>query len=608
MSKRQILRRFELSHGAGPAPAWLGAVLVLACLAGLAVCGVVPWPATAARGEQPTAAQPAAAQSAAAPAAVTGNVVPDVAPRLAKWKRVDMPYDDSQLSERERQLVLRLVAACRQLESIYWRQSDAAGLALYKTLAGRSDPAGAPTVASALRRLLWINGSRWDLLDGDRPLVGSEAMPPGRGLYPLGLTRQQIEAYIAAHPAAKDGIYDEHTVIARQGDQLVAQPYHTVYHEFLAPAAQDLQDAAGFSDDPAFAKFLRLRAAALLSDDYYASDLAWLDMVNPKFDLIYAPYETYLDDLLGVKTSYGAAVLIRNDAESAKLSVFQKYVPDIQDALPLPPADRPSKRGHVAPMEVMDSPFRAGDLRHGYQAVADNLPNDPRVHELKGSKQIFFKNFMDLRVQDIILPLAQRVMRHDQAVKASADGYLAGVMMHEICHGLGPAYAHRDGKREDIRAAIGPTYSGLEEAKADATGMFGLAWLVAHGALPQARLEEYYTSYVAGIFRTVRFGTAEAHSRAEMMEFNFLAEKGAISRDAASGLYAIDYARIPGAFAALTLELLQIEATGDRARAEAWFEKYGTMPPELKATLSRAADLEVDIDPHQGFGEAQRID
>jgi hypothetical protein len=597
MSKRQFLRRFEVSPKVGLAPGWLGAAAVLAGLAGLLICGVLPWPATAARG----------AQSAASTLAAT-DALPDLEQRLAKWKHVNMRFDDSTLSVRERQLLHKLIAACRQLESIYWRQSDAPGLALYKALADGSTAVGPPPTAATLRRLLWINGSRWDLLDENRPLAGTEPMPPGRGLFPPGLTRQQIDAYVAAHPAARKGIYDEHTVIRKQDDKLVAVPYHTAYREFLAPAAQDLRDAAALSDDPAFAKFLRLRAAALLSDDYYASDLAWLDMVNPKFDLIYAPYETYLDDLLGVKTSYGAAVLIRNDTESAKLAVFQKYVPDIQDALPLPPADRPSKRGHVAPMEVMDSPFRAGDLRHGYQAVADNLPNDPRVHELKGSKQIFFKNFMDVRVNDIILPLAQRVMRRDQAVKASADGYLAGVMMHEICHGLGPAYAHPAGKRMDIRAAVGPVYSGLEEAKADATGMFGLAWLVAHGALPQARLEEYYVSYVAGIFRTVRFGTAEPHSRAEMMELNFLTQKGAVSRDPASGLYAIDFARIPGAFAALTLELLQIEATGDRARAEAWFAKYSTMPPELKTTLGRAAGLEVDIDPHDWFAEAQQVE
>ncbi|HTQ78774.1 MAG TPA: Zn-dependent hydrolase, partial [Thermoanaerobaculia bacterium] len=288
---------------------------------------------------------------------------------------------------------------------------------------------------------------------------------------------------------------------------------------------------------------------------------------------------------------------------SAKLAVFQKYVPEIQDALPLDPKDRPSKKGHAAPMEVMDTPYRSGDLRHGYQAVADNLPNDPRVHQRKGSKQIFFKNFMDARVNEIILPLAKRLMREDQAKLASAEGYLADVLMHEICHGLGPAFARMGGKEVDIRQAIGPVYSGLEEAKADVTGMFGLAWLVDHKALPRERLPEYYSSYVAGIFRTVRFGTGEAHGKAEMMEFNYLAEQGAIQRDSAAGTYSIDLAKIPAAVAALAKELLTIEATGDRQRAETWFKKYETLPATLRADLEKGRDLPVDVDPKGSFPE-----
>jgi hypothetical protein len=237
--------------------------------------------------------------------------------------------------------------------------------------------------------------------------------------------------------------------------------------------------------------------------------------------------------------------MIRNERESKKLELFQQYVPQIQDALPLAAEDRPSKHGLETPMEVMDTPFRAGDLTHGYQAVADNLPNDPRVHEQKGSKKLFFKNFMDARVKYVILPVAAKLMEPEQAAKVSAEGYLQSTVMHEICHGLGPAYARTSSGKVDIRAAIGPAYSGLEEAKADVTGMFALKWLVDHDALPKEKLEEYYASYVGGIFRTVRFGTAEAHGQAEMMEFNYLSERGAIRRNA-SGRYVIDYEKMPG--------------------------------------------------------------
>src|SRR5207302_7940839 len=212
-------------------------------------------------------------------------------------------------------------------------------------------------------------------------LICSQPMSPDRGLYPSGLTREQIEDYVKQHPDKKNEIYGDYTIVRRNGDELVGIPYHIAYRQFLEPAAKDLREAAALSDDKDFANFLRLRADALLSDDYYKSDLAWVDLKDPKIDVIFAPYETYADNVLGVKTSYGVAILVRDEAESQKLAVFQKYVPDIQDALPLDAADRPSKRGQPTPMEVMNAPFRAGDLRHGYQAVADNLPNDPRIHE-----------------------------------------------------------------------------------------------------------------------------------------------------------------------------------------------------------------------------------
>ena len=510
------------------------------------------------------------------------------AERAAKWKPVDMPFHSQGLSPKEVQAVDRLVEACRLLNDVYWRQSDLQGLELLKST---RDP--------IVRRLLMIMGSRWDLLDENRPFVGNEPMPPGHELYPRNLTRAQIEQYVQQHPAEKAAIYDPFTVVRRQNGKLTTTPYHEEYKQFLEPMAKALRDAAALTPDALFANFLRLRADALVSDSYYKSDIAWLDEKDPKIDVIFAPYETYLDDLLGVKTSYGASILIRNEEESRKLAVYQKYVPDIQDALPIDAADRPSKRGHLTPMEVMDAPYRAGDLRFGYQAVADNLPNDARIHQEKGTKKIFFKNFMDARVNYVILPIAQKLMTPAQASKASADGYLASTLMHEISHELGPDFAHLNGKQVDIREAIGPAYSGLEEAKADVTGMFGLKWLVDHNAMPKDRLEEYYASYVAGIFRTLRFGTGEAHGRAEMMEFNYLVESKALNFT--SGRYVIDYGRMPATLAQLARTLLTFEARGDRAGVEAWLAKYDRMPPELTAALKSTSAIPVDIEPVFSF-------
>jgi hypothetical protein len=508
------------------------------------------------------------------------------AERLAKWKFVEMPLHSSALAPRERQMVEKLVKACQLLNQVFWLQSDREGLAVYQST---KDP--------VLKSLFGIMGSRWDLIDENRPFYREAPMPPGHDLYPRGVTRAAIEQYVKQHPEKKAAIYSPFTVVKAD---FATVPYHEEYKRFLDPMAQALREAAALSSDSSFANFLRLRADALLTDDYYKSDLAWLDLKDPKFDVIFAPYETYLDDLLGVKTSYGASVLIRNEEESAKLAVYQKYVPDIQDALPLAQADRPSKRGHLTPMEVMDAPFRAGDLRYGYQAVADNLPNDPRIHQEKGTKKIFFKNFMDARVANVVLPIAKKLMRPEQAAKASGEGYLACTLLHEISHGLGPAFARRDGKQIDINEAIGPAYSGLEEAKADVAGMFGLQWLMDHGALPKSRMEEYYASYVAGIFRTLRFGTGEAHGRAEMMEFNYLLEQQALRR-ASDGKYVIDYKGIPAALAQLAKELLEMEAAGGRNRVEAWFTKYDKMPDDLKAALAATNGIPVDVEPVFSF-------
>ena len=529
-------------------------------------------------------------------------VAPDLASRVTKFKLVHMPFNSKGLSAREIKMVKKLVDASGLLDCIYWRQSDPEGLKLYLSLLNSTDPQEV-----LLRRYLKINGSRFDLIEDDQPFVGTDPMPIGRGFY-NGMTKSDVEAYLKESPNSRDAVYSPFTVAqsrsaAETSDfaTMAFVPYHVAFAKFLKPMAKDLRDAAELSDDPSFAKFLRLRADALLTDDYYASDIAWLDLENPKFDLVFAPYETYTDSLLGVKTTYGASVMIRNDAESQKLALYQKFVPDLQESLPLPAADLPSKRGKQSPMEVVDSPYRAGDLLHGYQAVADNLPNDPRIHEEKGSKKMFWKNFMDARVNYIILPLAQRTMRADQAAMASADGYLADTIMHEISHGLGPAFAHTAQGKQDIREAIGASYSALEESKADVVGEVCYAWLIAHGAIPKEKQNQTYASYVAGIFRTVRFGVAEAHGAGEIMQFNYLAEQGAIRRDDASGLYVIEFDKMPAAMASLAKELLEQEATGDRARTEAWFKKYGTMPTDLADLLARTDDIPVDVDPQFDF-------
>lgn len=539
---------------------------------------------------------PAPKSSASQSASSKPVIAPDLAQQFAKFKSIQIRFDTKGLSAREKEMVEKLVDAAGLLDCIYWRQSDPEGLKLYLSLANSKDPRD-----QMLREYLKINGGRYDLINDNKPFVGTQPMPPGRGFFPSDLTRSAFDAYIAAHPAQKAALYNGQTMVRRKGSALEAVPYHVAFREFLVPMAADLRAAAALSDDPAFAKFLRLRADALLSDDYYPSDVAWMDLDNPKFDVIFAPYEVYLDGLLGVKTSYGASVMIRNDAESKKLAAFQKYVPDLQESLPLPHEDLPSERGQRSPMEVVDAIYRSGDLLHGYQAVADNLPNDPRIHQEKGSKKMFWKNFLDARVNFIILPLAERLMPADQAKMVTGEGTLDFVILHEISHGLGPTYVHGSNGKLHIGEAIGPRYSALEESKADITGLLCVKWLVDHGAIPSGKLNEIYASFLGETFRTIRFGIAESHGAGAMMEISYLTEQGAVRRNLSTGLYDVDFKKMPGAIASLAKELLEQEATGDRARTEKWFIKYAVMPPQLSAALAKGSDIPVDVDPQFDF-------
>ncbi len=523
----------------------------------------------------------------------------DLASRIARWPSVEMPFRTPGLSPRQVKMIDKLVEAARQLDSIYWRQSDPYALTLEAQLKGSHTPRD-----QQILRYLFINGGQYDLLDGNRSFITNQPAPPGRAFYATGVTRPSIERYVEAHPGSRAELYSPYTLVRQMGSELVGLPYHSAYRTQLLEAAKALREAAALSDDVAFAEFLRARADALLSDDYYKSDLLWLDLKSPKIDLIFAPGLVYLDQLLGVKTSYGAAILIRNEAESRNLEIFQQYIPQLQMALPLAAVDKPEKRGQPQPMEVVDSPFRTGDFLHGYQAVAASLPIDPRIHQEKGTKKIFFKNFMDARVNHVLLPLAHKLMEPSQSRLPTAGGYMTVVILHEISHDLGPTSARVGGNLLSIRESLGPIFSALEEAKADVTGMYCLRWLIAHQVLPAERAQEFDASYLAGILRSVRFGPAEAHARAQLMEFNYLLAQGAIvphagtlSLGTARVVFALDFGKFPAAIESLTRELLEIEATGDRARAEQWFARYSSVPPALQSALDSTKDVPVDIFP-----------
>jgi len=517
--------------------------------------------------------------------------------KLARYRTVKIAYDPKALtlSDREQKLVEKLIEASQYLESIFWRQNSHDGLALLRTL--ESDPNKQP-----LLRYLKINAGPYDLIEENKPFIGTRERPPGAGFYPPDLTTEEFAHYLKEHPDERAALESPYTVIKRKGSLLVAVPYHEEYKKLLEPAAKLLREASELADDAALKKFLVSRADALLSDDYLPSDLDWLDMRDSKIDMAFAPYETYVDHLAGIKTAYEATIVIRDHEESEKLKVYQQYIDELQQNLPIDKQYKPSKAGLSSVMVVNYNIFRGGESAHGYQAVATNLPNDRRVHEQKGTKKLFFKNFMAARVEQIIRPIAQVLMLPEQAQVVTAQGYFNHTLLHEISHGLGPDFVQSDsGERVPIVRALGSYYDPLEEAKADMCGLHSLIYLLGKGVIPKSATEEQFASYLAGILRTVRFGTAEAHGRAEIIEFNYLMKEGAISYDAQTDKYQVNYDRMPEAVKKLTEELLLIEATGDQQRAKTLFTKFGNMPDFMKKSIEKLQQIPVDSAPQFAF-------
>jgi hypothetical protein len=417
-------------------------------------------------------------------------------------------------------------------------------------------------------------------------------MPPGRDLYPRGLTRPQIEQYVREHPADKAAIYDPYTVVKRVGTRLTGTPYRVEFKEFLEPMARALRDAAALSDDAAFAHFLRLRADALLSDDYYASDLAWMQLDSPIEPTI-GPYETYEDEWFGYKAAFEAFIAVRDDEETARLATIGGHLQAIESALPVDPRFRNPTLGTLAPIRVVNLLFAAGDGNRGVQTAAFNLPNDERIIREQGAKRVMLKNVQEAKFHQVLRPIAETVLAPDDRARVSFDAFFAHILLHELMHGLGPHQVHATGGA--VRLALKDTYAAIEEAKADISGLWALQWLADRNVIPAAVSQSMYRTFLAGAFRTLRFGITEAHARGMAIQLNSLLDAGAVVAGA-DGTFRIDDSRVRDAVAALTGRIMTNQAHGDHGAAAAMIEQ-ATIRPAVQQVLDRLDDVPVDIAP-----------
>jgi hypothetical protein len=511
---------------------------------------------------------------------------------LGRYAPATMSIDLHKLPEKDREMLKHLLAAAEQIDEIFWRQSYSKAADLRDRLKASKDPSD-----RMLLDLVMLNAGPFDRLEDFKPFYGTDPAPPGAGFYPEDLTRQEFEDYVAAHPESRDALMSSVTVIRRDGANLKAVPYHEEYARWLQPAAKELEAAATLSSSESFRRYLTSKAKALLDDDYFQTDCDWIDLKEPPYELVFGPFEVYDDRLMGIKAAYEASVAVRDVQESNRLAGYISHLQDLEDNLPYPKADQRSLKGLASPMVVVRDIYRGGDIRVGYQAAATNLPNDPKVHEKKGSKKIFWKNLFEARVEQVILPISKVLMEPAQAKLVTARGVFEDVMMHELSHALGPRYVRGSGEKTPVNEKLGDTYSTIEELKATVAGLVSYAWFVDHQIMPKPAEEEHYASYLGSIFRAVRFGVGEAHGQASIVEMNFLRGEGAIRRDSASGLWSVDAGKMRPALRQLTAKVLEIERAGDRQGAQDLFAKLGSIPEDLAKDLEKTSTVPVEVRP-----------
>jgi len=384
---------------------------------------------------------------------------------------------------------------------------------------------------------------------------------------------------------------------AVEGDRLVAIPYSQAYREFLEPAARLLKEAAALAQNPSLKKYLNSRAEAFLSNDYFQSDMDWMDLKDHKIEVVIGPYEVYEDALLGYKASFEAFITIVDPEESAKLRKVNQYLQDMELHLPIPDKYKNLHRGSASPIVVVQEVFTGGDTKAGIQTTAFNLPNDERVREAKGSKKVMLKNVAHAKYDKCWIPIVNIVLDPKDLQRVSFNAYFNHVLMHEMSHGLGPGTITVNGRKTTVNKELKETYSTIEECKADILGVYNLAYMVEKGVFPKEMKAQAYSSYLGGIFRSVRFGINEAHGGANAIAFNYLMEKGGFEYNPQTHKFRVNDAKIEGAIRDLAHDLLMIQATGDYEGAKRFIQKYRYLSPEMEDALNRLKDVPVDIRP-----------
>ncbi|HWC97090.1 MAG TPA: hypothetical protein VG456_10080 [Candidatus Sulfopaludibacter sp.] len=514
---------------------------------------------------------------------------------IARFAPVKLKYDESSLPPGDKKALAKLVESARVLNYLFMDQLWSGGRAHYAMLEKATDPLG-----KARAHYFWLNKGPWSDLDGHTAFLPGvpERKPLGANFYPEDMTREEFEAWAKKlSPAEREQAEGFFSVIRRDAQKhLSIVPYSKAYASQLAQAAGLLRDAAALTDNASLKKYLTLRADAFLSNDYYASDMAWMDLDAP-LDITIGPYETYNDELFGYKAGFEAYITIRDSKETDRLKMFSDHLQEVENNLPIDPKYRNPKLGSSSPIRVVNEVYAAGDGAHGVRTAAFNLPNDERVVNQKGSKRVMLKNVQEAKFNVNLTPIAARVLAGPAKEDLSFDYFFMHILAHELSHGIGPHQIQVSGRATTPRQEMKELYSAIEEAKADVTGLFMLQYLFDHGlAHPPAAEHQLYTTFLASAFRSMRFGLTEAHGKGMALQFNYLTDKGGFVAHP-DGTFTVDFTKIKGAVRDLTHDLLTLEAQGDYGAAKKMLDTLGVIRPPMQRALDRLKDIPVDIDP-----------
>ena len=534
-----------------------------------------------------TACQQAESPAPTAPAAAAAEIVeqpvsegvPEQSSRFEIYATVSLTADLGHLSERQRQMIPLLIDASKIMDGLFWQQSFGDRETF---LDGIEDP--------ATRRFAEVNYGPWDRLAADQPFIESAGPKPlGAKFYPADMSKEEFEAW---DQEGKDGLY---SLVRRENDgSLKLLPYYEAYGEELRQAAALLRQAAELADEAEFANYLQMRATALKTDDFQPSDMAWMDMKNNPVELVIGPIETYEDQLFGYRAAYESYVLIKDLAWSERLARFAKYLPELQIGLPVPDEYKREVPGSDADLNAYDVVYYAGHSNAGSKTIAINLPNDEQVQLAKGTRRLQLKNAMLAKYNQILVPISEVLIARDLRQHITFDSFFGNTMFHEVAHGLGIKNT-LDG-HDTVRHAMKEHASALEEGKADILGLYMVQKLREKGEITEGQLKDDYVTFMAGIFRSIRFGATSAHGKANMIRFNFFEQAGAFSRDEASGTYRVNIPEFEQAVKDLSNKLLTLQGNGDYAAVDAFVAEMGNVSPGLQADLDRLADAGIPVD------------